>query len=154
MLLVGLTLGCQPATPSELSEADQQAIRETIKQALNIANTSADWNAYITLYYTEDAIVSRPNSTALKGKDAIMASLKDHPAFSDFNVELLEIHGAGSIAYVYGSYSERLTTPGGRPEVGKGTYLEVWKRQANGSWKVAIDMANSELPLPALDKKK
>ncbi len=96
ILLVASFFGCQPAPAPGLSGADQQAIRETIKAALSIANTSADWNAYTTLYYTEDAIVSRPNAAALKGKDAIMASLKGHPAFSDFKSVCMYCRATGN----------------------------------------------------------
>jgi ketosteroid isomerase-like protein len=33
----------------------------------------------------------------------------------------------------------------------RGKYLEIWKRQADGSWKVALDIFNSDLPLPEMD---
>ena len=30
----------------------------------------------------------------------------------------------------------------------KGKYLMVWKKQADGAWKVLFDMSNSDLPKP------
>jgi ketosteroid isomerase-like protein len=30
-----------------------------------------------------------------------------------------------------------------------GKYSTVWKKQADGSWKLAVDMFNSNTPLPA-----
>jgi ketosteroid isomerase-like protein len=149
-----LFCGCQPAPIPGLSAADQQAIRQTTDQAIKIANSSADWNAYTKLYYAQDAIVNPPNALAIKGHDAIIAMFKSFPAISDFKVEFLEVNGAGNIAYVYGTYSMVLTPPGGKPESDKGKYVEVWKRQADGSWKVAIDTFNSDLPLPTPEKKK
>ena len=36
----------------------------------------------------------------------------------------------------------------------RGKYLEVWKKQADGKWKVVADMFNSDLPLaPPAEKK-
>jgi len=34
----------------------------------------------------------------------------------------------------------------GNPATEKGKYLTVWKKQADGSWKVIEDMFNSDLP--------
>ena len=145
-LIACVFIGCQPA-PQGLSTADEQAIRKTVDEAIKIANSTADWNAYTKLYYAQDAIVNPPNAPAIKGHDAIVAMLKTFPATSDLKVEILEVNGAGNIAYVYGTYSMVVTPPGGEPVSDKGKYVEVWKRQADGSWKVAIDTFNSDLPL-------
>jgi len=146
--------GCQPAPIPGLSAADQQAIRQTVDQAIKIATASADWSAYTKLYYAQDAIVNPANAPAIKGHDAIIAFLKNSPPISDVKVDLLEINGAGNIAYVYGAYTMVFTGPGGKPVSDKGKYVEVWKRQADGSWKVIIDTSNSDLPLPTPEKKK
>ena len=34
------------------------------------------------------------------------------------------------------------------PMPDEGSYLEIWKRQADGSWRVAMDVFNSDLPAP------
>jgi len=154
IFITALISGCQPAPIPGLSAADQQAIRQTTDQAIKIANSSADWTAYTKLYYTQDAVVNPPNAPAIKGHDAIISFLKSFPAITDFKVDLVDVNGAGDIAYVYGTYSMVVTAPGGKPESDKGKYLEVWKRQPDGSWKVAIDTFNSDLPLPAPETKK
>jgi ketosteroid isomerase-like protein len=35
-----------------------------------------------------------------------------------------------------------------------GKYVAVWKKQADGNWKVAVDIWNTDLPLPAPPDKK
>jgi ketosteroid isomerase-like protein len=147
-LIVCIFIGCQPP-PQGLSPGDQQAIRRTGDEALKIANTTADWDAYTKLYYAQDAVVNGPNAPAIKGHDAIVAMFKSFPAISDFKFEILEINGAGNLAYVHGTYSMVLTPPGVKPMSDKGKFLEIWKRQADGSWKVAIDTFNSDLPMVA-----
>jgi ketosteroid isomerase-like protein len=37
---------------------------------------------------------------------------------------------------------------GGQAMIDKGKYLVVMKRQVDGSWKVAVDIWNSDLPQP------
>jgi ketosteroid isomerase-like protein len=141
-------VGCQQP-PQGLSAADEQAIRKTTDEALQIANSTADWVAYTKTYYTQDAVINGPNAPAIKGHDAIIAMFKSFPAIADYKAEILEINGAGNIAYAYGRYSMVVTFPGGKAMPDKGKYVEIWKRQADGAWKVAIDTFNSDLPLSA-----
>jgi ketosteroid isomerase-like protein len=44
-----------------------------------------------------------------------------------------------------------LTTPdpAGKPVTDRGKYVTIWKKQADGSWKVIADIFNSDLPMPA-----
>ena len=42
-----------------------------------------------------------------------------------------------------------MTLPGVEgPIPDHGKYIEIWRRQSDGSWKVALDIFNSDLPLP------
>ena len=58
------------------------------------------------------------------------------------------------LAYVSGSYELTENDASGKPMTDKGKYLEVWKKQANGSWKCVADIFNSDLPpaAPAANK--
>jgi ketosteroid isomerase-like protein len=38
--------------------------------------------------------------------------------------------------------------PGGEPQKDSGKFIEVWRRQGDGSWKIADDIFNSSLPAP------
>lgn len=153
VLLVAIVAGCQPAAPPGLSDADRQAIHQTTEQVMKIANESKDWAAYTKLYYAETAIVNPPNAEPVKGHQAIISWLQSSPPLSGFKIEQVEVGGAGGVAYVYGTYSMVITAPGAAPISDKGKYLEIWKRQADRSWKVAIDIFNSDLPLPVPEKK-
>ena len=41
-----------------------------------------------------------------------------------------------------------MNDPKGTPTIDKGKYIEIWKKQADGSWKLAMDMLNSDLAAP------
>jgi len=93
-----------------------------------------------------------PNQAAVQGKAAIQAWLEAFPPFSNFQEQSLEIEGQGDLAYDGGTYSMTVTPPGAVPFEDRGKYLTICRKQADGSWKVARAMFNSDLPLPAPEK--
>jgi len=42
-----------------------------------------------------------------------------------------------------------LTPPGAAEPVGdRGKFVEIWKKQRDGSWRVVLEIFNSDLPAP------
>jgi ketosteroid isomerase-like protein len=37
----------------------------------------------------------------------------------------------------------------GKPVTDRGKFVEIWKKQADGTWKCVVDMWNSDLPAAA-----
>jgi len=99
--------------------------------------------AKLTSHYASDAVLAVPERT-VKGGDAIAKAnaedLKD-PAFSlDFTNERTD--AAGDLAYTTGSFKVSYTDSKTKKVVnGQGTYVTVFKKQADGSWKVVADIA-------------
>jgi len=62
----------------------------------------------------------------------------------------------GAMAWVSGSYELTMNDVGGKPVNDRGKYLEVWEKQADGNWKCAADMWNSDFAVsaPATAEKK
>lgn len=150
-VLVVVASACQPAGPAALTQADQAAIRAVAESALAIANTTPkDFKRYTEIYYAENAEVLGANSPAVKGRAAIEQFLAAFPPFSDLKFDLTEIDGRGDLAYVRGTYSMKLMPPGATAPVDEhGKYLEVWRKQSDGSWRSVYDAFNSDVPLPA-----
>ena len=53
-----------------------------------------------------------------------------------------EILGHGDLGYTVGTW-ERRAGPGSQPLVSRGNYLTVWKKQADGAWRVAFDTGST-----------
>jgi uncharacterized protein (TIGR02246 family) len=120
-----------------------------MEEALAISNTSGDLVQYANLYYAPDAVVMPPNGEAVRGRDAIIAWNENFPPYDDLQFTQVEVDGSGDMAYVYGTYSMAMTvSEGEEPANDRGKYIEIWRRQADGSWKVALDIFNSDMPLP------
>ena len=115
--------------------------------AINANDTEA-----VLALLTDDAVYLPPNAPAVAGTAAIRPWLAGYFAAyrAHWDKETRELVAAGDWALEYAA--ERVTdTPvaGGAAveDVCKG--LIVYRRQADGTWKVAKDMWNSDRPAPA-----
>jgi ketosteroid isomerase-like protein len=100
-------------------------------------------------YYTIDARVLPPDAPIAIGQEAIRRTIR--PFFAGNSVirwEASQVEAArsGDMGYAQGTYTITLKEPKGRPPVEHGKYLEVWRRQSNGSWKCAVDMFSADQP--------
>jgi ketosteroid isomerase-like protein len=147
LVLVSLAVAaCRPA-PAALSEQDKAAIRAvTGDVAKYVTAAKPDFAAYVKHYYTEDATVLTSNMPPVKGHGALQAFFAAFPPMSSFTPEIVDIGGQGDLAYVRGNYAMTMNPPGAAPVTDKGKYIEVWKKQADGSWKSAYDSFTSDLP--------
>jgi hypothetical protein len=68
----------------------------------------------------------------------------------------VEAASSGDLVYETGIYVLHTKDAKGAPMTDQGKIMEVWKKQADGSWKAVADMWNSDLPMagatPVADK--
>ena len=147
-ILLSLALGAcaQPSTPPSASftAADKAAINAARDAALTAANAAHDWAPFPALY-AADAVELPPNHPAVQGLAAITEYLTSFPPLVSMTMNSIDLTGAGDLAYEYGTYHMVMQGPESQI-TDDGKYLEVWKRQADGSWKVAYDVFNSDRP--------
>ncbi len=58
-----------------------------------------------------------------------------------------EMAASGDLGYTYGNYVLKSKDKDGKLITHYGKYTSIWKKQKDGSWKVAVDMGNSS-PAP------
>lgn len=138
---------CQPAAPAGLTDADRAAFKALDDDFAKLA-MAADYGALVKMYYAEDAVFMAPNAPAATGHAAIEAMLRTFPPISNFTLQSDDVDGVGDLAYCRGRYSMTMTPPGGAAMADSGKFLEIYRKQADGSWKVTRDMFNSDVPLP------
>jgi len=123
------------------------AIDKKFMEDINWGNAAAGAAAY-----TDDAILMPPNHSPVEGKQAIekyLAEIGSQLQASNFQLSILEIDVQGDTTIVRGTYSSSFTVPGtDAPMEDRGKTLNVWKRQADGSWKLHRDIWNSNMPIP------
>lgn len=140
-------LACQPPAPGEpspLGEEDGAAIRagaESMRQAA----LEGDWATYAA-QFAEDGVALPPNGPAIEGRQAIEEWASGF-SVGAFAMNQLNLEGRGDLAYRRGTFTITLTPPGMEQSVSdEGKFLEIWKRQQDGTWKLAVDIWNSSRP--------
>lgn len=128
-----------------LSSADLAAIHAAVDADAD-AVRRGDWDG-VAAMFTDDAERFPPNQPVLRGRAAIRAWLAKAPRFADFRISADVIVGSGDHAYVRGRYELRVDGPSSMHD--RGHYTGLMRRQADGRWLWAEDMATSELPPPA-----
>ena len=107
-------------------------------------------------FYSDDAIVMPPNTSAARTKEAIRKLWQDLIASPGFVISWkatkIEVAKSGDLACLSGTYEFAMNDASGKPVNDHGKYVEVWEKQADGKWKCGTDIWNSDLPVPAEKK--
>jgi ketosteroid isomerase-like protein len=122
---------------------DMKKVLEDFDAAYNEAFNRGDV-AGCAAFFSEDVVLMAPGEPMTRGKKAFEETYRSRMEQSTGGThsnELVEYGVEGDLAYQIGTYAVAGTNP---PEQGK--FLNVLKRQADGTWKVAVSMFNSDRP--------
>ncbi len=103
-------------------------------------------------HFAEDGQMFPAGAEIVSGRQAIREAMA--PAFANPGFSLrwkplgAEVARAGDLGYTYGTYVARGPGPEGRLTERHGKYVSIWRKQRDGTWKVAVDIGNSS-PSPA-----
>jgi uncharacterized protein (TIGR02246 family) len=136
------------------------ALQEDIAAIEAVSNARAEAfrnsnAAGIAAYFTEDALLMAPDQPVLKGREAVAAYYQSLfntyiPALKSYYDE---VEVAGDLAYGRGT-AEVMLTPkqGGEALKSTAKYMNILKRQPDGSWKTTHDIWNSNEPTQVGEK--
>lgn len=124
------------AEAKSVLEADRQFEKATVEKGLE------GWMAA----FDDDAMMFGREGTS-RGKAAIREAMAPAFVLPGFHFTWTpiraEVSNDGQLGYSYGQYDRRVTNPEGQDNVKAGTYVTVWKKQKDGSWKVIADFGAS-----------
>ncbi len=151
VILLCFTFGCQKQEeevaekPAVDVEADKEAIKK-ITDDFNAAINAGNIDKLVSLY-TDDAVRIPPNKPALVGKEAIRSLFQEQ--LDQFTVQnegvIVDLKVSGDLAFVRGSWTS-INTPktGGEPLKDNGSFVSVFQKQPEGSWKVICNIWSNE----------
>ena len=146
---------CNKAAPAKV---DTAAIEQQLR------NNETKWEqAYaahdakgLASNYADDAALADAGAPLATGKDAITRATTRFAADPNLKVEFeadrIQVAASGDLAYTRGHYTATSTDPKtNKPVDSAGSYLTVYKKQADGSWKAVEDFITPG-PAPAAAK--
>ena len=133
-VLTAALVACTSNQAPGLSQRDVDAIRATQDKYVSTA-IAADWDAWSDTL-TADAVLMPANQPPIKGGDAIVAWVRTIPKTTAFKLLDNEIAGAGDIAYAVGTFTVTSDFNGNETSF-NGARTEVFRRQADGSWRMS-----------------
>jgi len=123
-------------------EPKQQA---SIHEILNADISFSDMSRQIGMkkaflqYIDNEGVLLRPGHLPLAGAEAIdfLSQLSDTAYSLSWQPMKAEISKSGDLGFTYGVYTLSI-----KDSVYKGTYVSIWKKQNDGSWKFVLDSGN------------
>jgi ketosteroid isomerase-like protein len=145
---------CTPAEKTDdmqTSAGPSDAFLDTVLTNFVSAMKAKD-AAPVMAFYADNAVSYSPNVPPIEGKAAIAEYNKQW--FASIEPDSLAagrdgLLSSGDLAVETGWYYFK-GKMGGQAAEDRGRYTNVWQRQADGSWKIVRDMANSSMPMPGM----
>jgi len=144
-----LGLGMAGCKPVDTHDADVAAIRAA----------EAEWNqdyvardvSKLMAHYSDDAVLMAPGMDTMAGKGAIqtmMQRMVSDPAMQlKFEATVVDVAKSGDLGYTQGTYTMAMTDPATKQVMhDHGSYVTVFRKGTDGSWKAVSDIATSAVP--------
>jgi uncharacterized protein (TIGR02246 family) len=129
--------------PMDVREQDGRLLGEAIAEsrAAFVAALKDGDARGASAVYAEDAKMLAPSAELLYGREAIEAfwGAGVQAGISDVELDAIELERDDALAYEIGRYALRVHAADGTV-VDRGKYVLVHQRQADGSWRRAVEM--------------
>ena len=153
LIVCAFAISCSSPPPQPVAQVPPPVDPAAIEK--QIRSLDADWSHAANLgdvetsisYYADDGMLLEPNAPIVSGKLAFRKSwtaMITGPAFVSltFAPTKVTVAQAGDMAWDVGTYQWTTKDKAGKTSTEAGKYLEVWQKQVDGSWKVAVDIYN------------
>lgn len=130
---------------NDLKNPDPEVLMRADRDFSSMSVREGMFKAFLQ-YIEEEGVILRDNSLPLKGREVL---LQAYSGRSDTTFVLSweplfgKISDSGDLGYTYGIWTN---TEKSTNQITKGTYLTIWHKQVDGSWKFVLDTGNQGLP--------
>ena len=138
--LAAACFGQESPSGNPVVEADRAFNRATQQNRLE------GWMSYMA-----DNVVLFGQNPPVVGRDAVRKFYEPQFANEDFTLtwepKSSELQPSGKVGYTSGRWTMQMKTPDGKLLEVHGSYLTVWGKQKDGSWKVIADGGSPDPPV-------
>lgn len=132
------------ACQGEDTELLKQQILEADRNFNKMAQEKGIANAF--LYYADEKVIKpSEGQQPIVGKFALMEFYKKNPPEGyTLTWEPLRAEASGDLGYTFGGFTLTTKTQDGKRDTTQyGSYVSVWKRKKDGSWRYVVDTGNA-----------
>jgi uncharacterized protein (TIGR02246 family) len=143
MLKLLLSVVCVTALATAAAAEDVRQAIEQVNARFMEAFKAGD-AATIASLYTETGKMLPPDAAEIVGREAIQAEWQSwiDGGLKDLTLEAQEVEASGDLAYEVGAFSLQVPAENDDMVTAGGNYVVVWKRGAEGSWRLHVDTWN------------
>lgn len=146
--LTVLAIGGLQSLAQKSKPSPEEAIRAADQQWLSVF-AAKDLERSVA-FCAEDGSVLAPSAPIATGKEAIGKLFSGFFALPNLKISWrpvkAQVAKSGELCYTSGAYQMSFNDQSGKVVSDKGKYVTVWKKQGDGSWKVVLDIFNSDMP--------
>lgn len=118
--------------------------RDTKWSAAAAAGRDVD---HVLSFWTDDAIVIPPGMPPVVGKVALRQYVEGSMQIPGFRISWtskdVTFSPDGNLAYMFSANAVTMNAPDGNPYTIDGRAVTIWRREADGEWRCAVDIWNS-----------
>jgi ketosteroid isomerase-like protein len=125
---------------------DDSEIRAA-ERAMEHALESPDRTAWV-YEYTEDALFVAEGAPTAEGRAELLKMAKGMNQLSSVSIRASRTEGSGPLAYTYGHASWVSGHPAESGRTVRVRFTMVWRKEADGKWRLALELLQSDPPPP------
>jgi ketosteroid isomerase-like protein len=137
IIILSCTKSSKNTTNGILLQTDRDFSAMSVKEGM--------FKAFL-YYIADDGVILRNNTYPSKGKETLKDRFNgksDSTFILSWEPLYEKISESGDLGYTYGIHTNTDKATG---EITRGTYITVWQKQVDGSWKFVLDTGTQGLP--------
>lgn len=153
-VLASVALAQQPAPATQNPAAEERDLLLGLDRAFNTATAEKGIEGWVA-YFAPNGSMLGATEPPVTGPEAIrkyMEAVFTEPESSlRWQPTRAEMLIPGVLGYTAGRFERRRKTPAGKHALLRGSYVTVWRKQADGSWKIILDTGHPDGPLTVVE---
>ena len=131
--------------------ADDAAVLLKLDREFSALSASDGARAAFAAYLAPDAVTVNNSTPEVHGLEAVLAGFDGWPEGAEllWQPVAADIAASGDLGFTRGDWISRVPGEDGAVSESRGRYVSIWKRQADGAWKIILDFGNSSPKAPA-----
>lgn len=93
----------------------------------------------VAAFYLDDSVLLSPSGTTVSGREAIDSYWARFTRATAWELQILELEGNAELVSQRGRSLLTFREDDGTTRIGDVQFVLIWRRQEDGSWKIAVD---------------